>query len=118
MSNQQDNQRVGGSFGRTADPYRSNGGPDGGPANEHITTVIKEDGQSAFKPEVVGYFHPDLPSTYSKHNIVYSGKETIYRGVHAFVDRLNDMLVVYGAPVIRTNLVKCLRGRASAWYTT
>lgn len=49
---------------------------------------------------------------------MYSGKETIYRDVHAFVDRLNDMLVVYGAPAIRTNLVKCLRGRANARYTT
>lgn len=83
-----------------------------------ISSITKDDGHSTFKPEVVGYFHPDLSSTYGKDDIVYSGKETIYRDVHAFVDRLNDMVPVYGASAIRSNLVKCLRGRANAWYTT
>ena len=80
--------------------------------------MIKDNRQSTFKPEVVGYFHPDLPSSYGKDDIIYSGKETIYRDVHAFVDRLNDMLAVYGPSTIRTNLVKCLRGRVSIWYFT
>ena len=87
-------------------------------AVEPAINMVKNDGQSSFKPEVIGYFHPDLSSTYGKDDIAYNGKETIYRDVHAFVDRLNDMLIIYGAPTIRTNLVKCLRGRARVWYTT
>lgn len=83
-----------------------------------VIQIIKEDGQSAFKREVVGYFHSDLPSTYGKDDIVYNGKEIIYRDDHTFVDRLQNMVSVYRASAIRTNLVKCLRGRASAWYPT
>ncbi|KAI9781926.1 MAG: hypothetical protein M1816_002149 [Peltula sp. TS41687] len=71
---------------------------DGRTTSEPVINVIKDDGQSSFKPEVAGYFQPDLPSSDGKDDIVYSGKETIYRDVHAFVDRLSDMLPVYGAP--------------------
>lgn len=49
------------------------------PPNEQMTAAIKDDGQSAFEPEAVGYFHPDLLSTYGKDDIFYSGNETIYR---------------------------------------
>lgn len=91
---------------------------DGRMAVQPIFNVIKDDEHVTFEPEVVDYFHTDLLSTYGKDDIVYSGKETIYCDVHAFVDRLNDMLPVYRDPVIRSNLVKCLRGRASTWYST
>lgn len=97
---------------RSANPPTSrNEGPipqDDEPPIEPVLQVIKEDNQAVFKPEVVGYFHPDLASTYGKDNIVHNGKETMYGDIHAFVDRFKDMLPIYGSSAIRANLVKCL----------
>lgn len=53
---------------------------------ERITHVVKDDGQATFKPDVVGYFHPDLPPSYGKDDIIHNGKETVYQYVYIFVD--------------------------------
>lgn len=96
---------------------------DGPPTSEDIRITTESSGapryddNNGFKLDVVGYFHPDLPIAYSKDDMVQNGKETVYRDVHVFVDRLNDMIPVFGTPTIRLNLVKCLRGGASAWYS-
>ena len=97
---QQATQQSGSGHGQATEPSRDNR-----TAVEPTINMIKNNGQSTFKPEVVGYFHSDLSSMYGKDDIAYNGKETIYRDVHAFVDRLNDMLIICGAPTIRTNLV-------------
>lgn len=62
---------------------------------EPVTQVIKDEALATFKPDVVGYFYPDLSPSYSKDDIVHNGKETVYRDVHAFVDRPWDMLAWY-----------------------
>ena len=102
-------------LGYPRDDEYINSGNTGGHVN---TTTTRDDGVNQFKPEVIGFFHPDLPSANGTSDIVHSGKEVIYRDVHAFVDRLKDMTMVYDATAIRTNLVKCLRGRAAEWYST
>ena len=50
--------------------------------------------------------------------MVHIGKEAVYREVHMFVDWLWDVVPIYGAHILRSNVVECLRGRASMWSST
>ena len=66
----------------------------------------------------VGFFDPfyEGKSAASGEPIVHSGKDTYFRDVHIFIDRIKDMALIKGSDVIRNNLSTCLRGTALNWY--
>ena len=89
-----------------------------GQAESNVLLTAVNNRKLAFKAEDVGYFHPDLDPAHGTDDIISNARGTIYRDVHMFTDRLRDMEPVYGGPVLRANVVRCLRGRAQVWYST
>jgi len=48
----------------------------------------------------------------------HTGKETYFRDVIIFIDRIKDVARIRGAEFVRSNLQLCLRGEALEWYTS
>ena len=48
----------------------------------------------------------------------HTGKDTYFRDIFAFIDRIKDLVRVKGAYPIRNNLQLSLRGTALEWYTS
>ena len=48
----------------------------------------------------------------------HAGKDTIFRDVHLFVERVKDIAAVKGDELVRQNLSTCLKGMALTWYTS
>lgn len=67
----------------------------------------------------VGFFDPfyDGKSNDTGAGIEHAGKETYFRDVTMFIDRIRDVARVKGAELLRNNLQICLRGEALEWYT-
>jgi hypothetical protein len=42
----------------------------------------------AFKSEKLRFFDPELSEKYSTNNLIHSGKNTIYKNVHLFIERI------------------------------
>jgi hypothetical protein len=45
----------------------------------------------AFKSKELEFFDPELSEKYSTGNLIYSDKNTIYRSVHLFIERIRDI---------------------------
>ena len=71
---------------------------------------------SRFKATDLGFFHPDAPESYGTGNIIFAHKETIYRKVFTFVQRINDYTHIVGDAAVKENLSLCFRGAAMSWY--
>ena len=73
-----------------------------------------------WNPGEVGLFDPmyDGKSAATGEPIVHAGKDTYFRDVNDFIDRVRDMADVKGAELVRQNLYTCFRGIALSWYTT
>lgn len=53
----------------------------------------------------------------SQLSIEHAGKDTYFRDVHLFTERIKDIAAVKNAELVRNNLNTCLRGTALACYT-
>jgi hypothetical protein len=106
---------------RLADHLRSNpGGLRGprGPAGAAGTPGAVEGGNGHWRADEVGFFFPDLHSSYGSSDIVTIGKDSFYRNATVFLDRLDDIVKLRGGELVRSNIPSCLRGAALQWYTT
>lgn len=67
----------------------------------------------------VGFFDPfyDGKSSDTGAGMEHAGKDTYFRDVTMFIDRIKDVARVKGAELLRNNLQICLRGEALEWYT-
>ena len=82
---------------------------------DKMNTNQPRDKLPEFKAEDIGYFDPDIDKSYGEGSIVSVGKNTYYRDVYAFIDRLKDM---EGQCSNLPRLVStCLHGIALSWYT-
>jgi hypothetical protein len=75
--------------------------------------------ESRWRLEEVGIFEPDLPvdDRHPAGDAVTVGRDTIYRNVDAFCERIADAISSKGAVMVRDNLQSCLRGQALRWCT-
>ena len=48
----------------------------------------------AFKSEELGFFDPELLEEYNIDNLIYSDKNTIYRSVHLFIERIRNIVKI------------------------
>ena len=71
-----------------------------------------------WNPSDLGYFDPHLDKSYGEGEIVTVGKDTYFRSVILFTERLRDVAAVKGFPIVKANLNTALRGTALLWYTT
>jgi hypothetical protein len=44
-----------------------------------------------FKSEELGFFDPELSEEYDTDNLIYSDKDTIYKSVYLFIERIRDI---------------------------
>ena len=67
----------------------------------------------------VGFFDPfyNGKSSDTAVGMEHSGKETYFRDVTMFIDRIKDVARVKGVELVRNNLQIYLRGEALEWYT-
>ena len=85
-----------------------------GPAGEPSTSTSSD----RWNPSDLGYFDPHLDKSYGEGEIVTVGKDTYFRNVILFTERLRDVAAVKGSLAVKTNLNTALRGTALLWYTT
>ena len=65
----------------------------------------------------IGYFDPLLDKAYGEGELLTVGRDTYYRNVHLFVERIKDLAMIKGAALVRNNINTALRGSAQSWYT-
>ena len=68
----------------------------------------------------LGYFDPnfDGKSIDTAPAMEHAGKDTYFRDVFAFIDRIHDIARTKGAKEVRENIQLSLRGTALEWYTS
>jgi hypothetical protein len=66
----------------------------------------------AFKSTKLKFFDPELSEEYSTNNLIYSSKNTIYRNVHLFIERIQDIAKIKTPTIVQTHLFIYLRGTA------
>lgn len=68
----------------------------------------------------IGFFDPHFNgrSVDTAEAIEHSDKDTYYRDVFVFLDRIKDYAETRSPELVRQNLSSCLRGTALAWYAT
>jgi hypothetical protein len=92
-------------------PNNPNGNPEPVHIDQNQFTDLK------WRPRDIGFFDPTLDESLGTGDCVVVGANIYWRDVHLFTDRIQDNTVSERAPVVRQNLVTCLRGSALAWYT-
>lgn len=99
-------------------PYLANRirGPAGtdAPGNGAVQIV-----DTRWRIEEFGLFQPDLAvdDRNPPGDVITVGKDSIYRNVDAFCERIKDAIATKGPETVRDNLHLCLRGAASRWWT-
>lgn len=105
----------------TAQPSGGAGppGPPGppGPAGDQGPTGTGSNGHSSWNPQELGYFDPLLDKAFGDGDVISAGKDTYFRNVHLFIDRIEDVAATKGTSIVRTNVNLSLRGSALKWYT-
>ncbi len=82
-----------------------------------ISTISVDSLRISFKAEELGFFDPELPIEYGLEDVVRIGKNTIYRSVYLFVQRITDMANIKGDKVVSYNFLFCFRGVVLEWYS-
>ena len=85
--------------------------------SEALTAHTNSNGDTFFRAQEIGYFHPGLPVTKEQPEGPYttSGKEIYYRDVHMFVTQVKR---VGRKKDIAPHLHLCLRGSAMTWFSS
>lgn len=93
-------------------------GPSGPQGDNALDNMLNPNWR--WNPSEVGFFDPmfDDKSSVTGAPMEHAGKDTYFRDVHLFIERLNDIAVVRGEKLVRENLFTCLRGLALQWYTS
>lgn len=94
-------------------------GPPGDPGAAGAAAATGNNGTPRFQANDVGFFDPfyDGKSSDTGAGIEHAGKDTYFRDVTIFIDRIKDVARVKGSELLRNNLQICLRGEALEWYT-
>lgn len=63
-----------------------------------------------WKAEELGFFYPDLADQdcTGSGDVVTTGRDTYYRDVFVFIDRIKDFVIVKSEDVLKANLHTCL----------
>ena len=71
----------------------------------------------SFKVEELGFFDLELPIEYGSKNLIRISKDTIYRSVHLFVQRITDMISIKNNKIVSYNLPLYFRETVLEWYS-
>ena len=84
--------------------------PSSTPTSDSSTSI--DPSRTSFKAEILNFFDPELPIEYGLEDVIRTSKNTIYRSVHLFVQRITDMVSIKNNKIINHNLPLYLRGTA------
>jgi len=84
--------------------------PPSTPTSDSSTSI--DPSRTSFKAEELGFFDLELPIEYGLGDVVKTGKNTIYRSVHLFVQWITDMANIKGDKIVSHNLPLYFRGAA------
>jgi hypothetical protein len=70
----------------------------------------------AFKFKELGFFDPELSEEHSTGDLIYSNKNTIYRSVYLFIERIRDIARIKISIIVQIYLSIYLRETALSWY--
>ena len=59
--------------------------------------------------EDIGFFDPNLPTSYGEGEVVLVGKKLYYRSIILFTKRIEDLAIIKGYELIRANFNTYLR---------
>ena len=90
--------------------------PPSTPTTSNDSTSI-DPSRTSFKTEELDFFDPKLPIEYGSGDVVKTGKNTSYRSVHLFVQRITDIASIKNDKIVNHNLPLCLREAALEWYS-
>jgi hypothetical protein len=95
--------------------FRGPQGPQGQPPATAGLQIV----DTRWRIEEFGLFQPDLQvdERNPPGDVITVGKDSVYRNVDAFCERIKDAIATKGAVTVRDNLHLCLRGAASRWWT-
>jgi hypothetical protein len=55
----------------------------------------------AFKSEELDFFNPELPEKYSTDDLIHLSKNTIYKSVHLFIERIRNVVKIKISTIYR-----------------
>ena len=88
-------------------------------STESLDMLANSNGkEKRFRESDIGYFDSTFSETYGKGDYITIGDKVYYRDVWLFIDSAQAIATTKGSRLIRTNLHRCLRGNAQAWYIT
>jgi hypothetical protein len=71
--------------------------------------LYQDNSKIAFKFKELRFFDPELSEKYSTDNLIYSDKNTIYRSVHLFIERIRNIARIKTPTIVQIHLSICLR---------
>jgi hypothetical protein len=77
--------------------------------SESISFLYQNNSKIAFKSEKLKFFDPELFEEYGMGNLVHLGKDTIYRSVYLFIERIRDVAKIKILIIVQIHLSMCLR---------
>jgi hypothetical protein len=72
----------------------------------------QDNSKIAFKSEELEFFDPELFEEYSTDDLIHPGKNTIYRSVHLFIERIRNIVRIKTSIIVQIHLFIYLRGAA------
>jgi hypothetical protein len=60
-------------------------------SSEFSSFLYQNNFKIAFKSKKLEFFDPELSEEYNTDNLIYSDKNTIYKSVHLFIERIRDI---------------------------
>lgn len=73
-------------------------------------------GSTHIKPAEIGYFYPDMPSSWGTGGTVDRDEKTYYRTVWAFTNRLKVLASTRDTGQLARAIENCLKGEAEKWW--
>lgn len=105
---------------RTSRGFQEPAGPTG-PAGSAGPAGPAGDGgiSGRWNPGDIGFFDPNYEgkSAATAEALTHTEKDTYYKNVHVFVERVKEMAIILEANTVRRNLSFCLRGTVFMWHT-
>ena len=74
--------------------------------------TVSASGSNRWNPSDLGYFDLHLDKSFGEGEIVTVGKDTYFRNVLLFTDRIRNIAEVKGAAIVKANINTALRGTA------
>jgi hypothetical protein len=59
--------------------------------SKSISFLYQNNSKIAFKSEELKFFDPELFEKYDTGNLIHSDKDTIYKNMHLFIERIGDI---------------------------